>query len=76
MVAHRDGRPLAEPGLPVVLAGPTCDSLDVLYREYRYRLPADLRPGDRLVFHATGAYTTTYASVGFNGLAPLRATYR
>ncbi len=76
VVAHRDARPLAGPVLPVVLAGPTCDSVDVLYREYRYRLPADLRAGDRLVFHAAGAYTTTYASVGFNGLAPLRATYR
>jgi ornithine decarboxylase len=74
--AQRDGRPLGGPLRPVVLAGPTCDSVDVLYREHRYLLPAGLRPGDRLLFHATGAYTTTYASVGFNGLAPLRATYR
>lgn len=73
---QREGRPLAGPAVPVVLAGPTCDSVDVLYREHRYALPADLRPGDRLLFHATGAYTTTYSSVGFNGLAPLRATYR
>jgi ornithine decarboxylase len=74
--ALRDGLPLVGPALPAVLAGPTCDSVDVLYREYRYPLPAALQPGDRLLFHATGAYTTTYASVGFNGLAPLRATYR
>jgi ornithine decarboxylase len=73
---RRDGRPLTGPTLPVVLAGPTCDSVDVLYREHRYALPASLRPGDRLRFHATGAYTTTYSSVGFNGLPPLRATYR
>ena len=34
--------------------------------------PADLRPGDRVRLHGTGAYTTTYSSVGFNGFAPLR----
>ena len=27
---------------------------------------------DRLRFHATGAYTSSYASVGFNGFAPLK----
>jgi ornithine decarboxylase len=73
---RRDGQPLMGPTLPVVLAGPTCDSVDVLYRQHRYALPAAVRPGDRLLFHATGAYTTTYSSVGFNGLPPLRATYR
>ncbi len=72
----RDGRPLGGPTVPAVLAGPTCDSVDVLYREHRYELPADLRPGDRLLFHGTGAYTTTYSSVGFNGLPPLQVTYR
>jgi ornithine decarboxylase len=50
--------------------------VDVLYREHRYELPAHLRPGDRLLFHGTGAYTTTYSSVGFNGLPPLRVAYR
>lgn len=74
--ARRDGLALAGPTVPVVLAGPTCDSVDVLYRLHRYALPADLRPGDRLLLHATGAYTTTYSSVGFNGLAPLAASYR
>ena len=37
------------------------------------RLPADLEVGDRLEIGATGAYTTTYAAVGFNGFDPLRA---
>ncbi|GAB3590256.1 type III PLP-dependent enzyme [Angustibacter peucedani] len=72
----RDGRPLGGPTLPVVLAGPTCDSLDVLYAEHRYALPADLRPGDRLRLHATGAYTASYSTVGFNGFAPLRQEFR
>ncbi len=76
--AVREGAPFTAgtPTVPVVLAGPTCDSVDVLYRHHRYALPADLRPGDRLRLHATGAYTTTYSSVGFNGLPPLAASYR
>jgi len=57
---------------PVVLAGPTCDSADVLYEEFRYRLPMSLGAGDRLRLLATGAYTTTYAAVAFNGFPPLR----
>ena len=35
--------------------------------------PRDLEVGDRLEIGATGAYTTTYAAVGFNGFEPLRA---
>jgi ornithine decarboxylase len=74
--AHRDGRPLDGPTGDVVLAGPTCDSVDVLYQRRRPELPLDLQVGDRLVFQATGAYTTTYSSVGFNGFAPLREVHR
>jgi ornithine decarboxylase len=54
-----------------VLAGPTCDSADVLYEKTPYELPLSLEIGDELLIHGTGAYTTTYASVGFNGFAPL-----
>ena len=60
---------------PVVVAGPTCDGADVLYEESGYRLPLALAAGDRLRILNTGAYTTTYASVGFNGFPPLRAYY-
>jgi ornithine decarboxylase len=60
------------PTVPVVIAGPTCDSADVLYERTPYQLPHDLEAGDRLRIKSTGAYTTTYASVGFNGFAPLR----
>jgi diaminopimelate decarboxylase/spermidine synthase len=52
-----------------VLAGPTCDGDDVLYQ--RYPLPITLRPGDRAEIADTGAYTASYASVSFNGFAPL-----
>lgn len=55
----------------VVLAGPSCDSTDVLYERTEYRMPLDLGEGDRVLILGTGAYTTTYASVGFNGFPPL-----
>ena len=57
---------------PVVLAGPTCDSADILYEKADYRLPEDLEIGDTLEIRAAGAYTTTYASVAFNGFEPLK----
>jgi ornithine decarboxylase len=57
---------------PVVLAGPTCDSADILYEKAGYTLPLDLECGDRIEILNTGAYTSSYASVGFNGIPPLR----
>jgi len=57
---------------PVVLAGPTCDSADILYEKAGYQLPVDLACGDRIQILNTGAYTSSYASVGFNGFPPLR----
>ncbi|MFO0996379.1 MAG: type III PLP-dependent enzyme [Alphaproteobacteria bacterium] len=57
---------------PVVLAGPTCDSADILYERADYRLPEDLAIGDKLEIRAAGAYTTTYASVAFNGFEPIK----
>jgi ornithine decarboxylase len=64
----RDG---AEVG-PCVLAGPTCDSVDILYEKVPYPLPVTLEIGDKVLVEGTGAYTATYASVAFNGFAPLR----
>jgi ornithine decarboxylase len=58
---------------PCVLAGPTCDSMDVLYEKQPYELPVSLEIGDKVLIEGTGAYTTTYASVAFNGFAPLKA---
>jgi ornithine decarboxylase len=55
-----------------VLAGPTCDSVDIIYEESDYALPLDLAIGDKVEFLSTGAYTSTYASVGFNGFEPLK----
>jgi ornithine decarboxylase len=57
---------------PCVIAGPTCDSVDVLYQKTPYPLPVSLAIGDKVLIEAAGAYTTTYASVGFNGYPPPR----
>ncbi len=56
---------------PCVLAGPSCDSADVLYEKRPVMLPLDLVAGDRVLIRNTGAYTSAYSSVGFNGFPPL-----
>ncbi|CAA0111435.1 Lysine/ornithine decarboxylase [Starkeya nomas] len=58
---------------PCVLAGPTCDSADVLYEKTPVLLPVSLAIGDKVLIEATGAYTTTYSAVAFNGFDPLRS---
>ena len=60
---------------PVVLAGPSCDSADVLYERSAYELPIDLQVGERIHLLATGAYTSSYSSVWFNGIEPLRCYF-
>ena len=67
----RDGGPMG----PVVLAGPTCDEVDVLYDKARYEMPLDLAVGDKIEILSAGAYTASYCSVGFNGFPPLREYY-
>ena len=64
---QRDGDPMG----PCVLAGPSCDSADVLYEKRPVNLPLSLKAGDRVLIRNTGAYTSTYSSVGFNGFPPL-----
>ena len=64
---------VAGPTAPVILAGPTCDSADILYEKHKYRLPLALKVGDKVRIHSTGAYTTTYAAVCFNGFPPLES---
>ena len=59
----------------VILAGPTCDSADIMYEDTKYRLPVDLKSGDKVYWLSTGAYTSTYASVEFNGFPPIQAYY-
>ena len=60
---------------PCILAGPSCNSADVLYEKRPVQLPVDLAAGDKVRILCTGAYTTSYASVGFNGFPPLDAVF-
>ncbi len=59
----------------VIIAGPTCDSMDVMYETTKYKLPITLKQGDRIYWLSTGAYTSTYASVAFNGFPPIKTYY-
>ena len=68
VLATTDGAPVG----PVVLAGPTCDSADVLYERADYHLPLALAAGDQVDLLSAGAYTATYSTVCFNGFPPLR----
>ena len=52
------------PDIPWHVAGPTCDSVDVILRDEP--LPSDLQESDFIYIRNAGAYTTAYASE-FNG---------
>jgi ornithine decarboxylase len=52
------------PDIPWSVAGPTCDSVDILMRDEM--LPEDVQEGDFIYIPNAGAYTTAYAS-NFNG---------
>jgi ornithine decarboxylase len=43
----------------------------VLYEKRPMNLPLALKAGDRVLIRNTGAYTSTYSSVCFNGFPPL-----
>jgi diaminopimelate decarboxylase len=62
----------SDPARTVILAGPTCDSTDIIYEHAGHTLPLTLAAGDHLDFLSAGAYTSSYASVAFNGFAPVR----
>jgi len=60
---------------PVILAGPTCDSADILYHRHPYELPLDLAIGDPIDFLSAGAYTASVAAVAFNGFPPIQSYF-
>lgn len=57
----------------IILAGPTCDSMDILYENFKYHMPDSTVPGDKVYIFTTGAYTQSYSSICFNGFPPLNA---
>lgn len=56
---------------PCIVAGPTCDSADVLYERNQVEFPKSLASGDRVIIKTCGAYTSTYSTTAFNGFPPL-----
>nr|WP_294914760.1 type III PLP-dependent enzyme [uncultured Neokomagataea sp.] len=60
---------------PCIVAGPSCDGVDIMYEKNRVPLPNALTSGDRIEILATGAYVSTYCSTGFNGFPPLSEHY-
>lgn len=60
---------------PVILAGPSCDGVDILYQKADYHLPLQLMAGNRIELLSTGAYVSTYCSTRFNGFKPLEEYY-
>ncbi len=65
-------RPASKQCVETMLAGPSCDSEDVLsLANNLHHLPDDIAIGDTIVFTEVGAYSTSYACVAFNGIKPL-----
>ncbi|MCW8345582.1 type III PLP-dependent enzyme [Vibrio sp. ZSDZ65] len=59
--------------VPAIVAGPTCDSYDVINDETSQILvPEDLQSGDPVLILSCGAYSASFATVGFNGFSPLK----
>lgn len=50
-----------------MVAGPTCDSVDIISRK-EHLLPKDMQIGDLLLAPTMGAYTSATATTCFNGL--------
>jgi ornithine decarboxylase len=73
VISSKDGPGVKEG--EVILAGPTCDSADIMYEDIKYKLPLSLKAGDKLYWLTTGAYTSTYASVEFNGFPPIKTYF-
>ena len=57
----------------IILAGPTCDSMDILYERTPYFMPSSAKVGDKVYILTTGAYTQSYSSIYFNGFPPLKS---
>ena len=48
--------------IETILAGPTCDSMDILYEKWTYTMPESSRIGDRVYIFTAGAYTQSFSS--------------
>ena len=46
--------------------------MDIMYEKNPIQLPKNLKSGDKLRILSSGAYTTSYASIWFNGFEPIK----
>jgi ornithine decarboxylase len=61
------------PAEEIIIAGPTCDGMDIMYEHHKYSMPSSTVIGDRVYFFTAGAYTQSYSSINFNGFPPLKS---
>ena len=57
-----------------IIAGPSCDSHDILYQKKLYTLPKNIKAGDRLRIFSAGSYIISYQSE-FNGIKKIKEVY-
>ena len=60
-----------EKKIKYIIAGPSCDSHDILYQKKLYSLSKNLRIGDKLRIYMAGSYIISYQS-NFNGIKKIK----
>tara|TARA_A100001011_G_scaffold182780_1_gene191658 strand:+ start:5128 stop:6261 length:1134 start_codon:yes stop_codon:yes gene_type:complete len=60
-----------EKKIKYIIAGPSCDSHDILYKKKLYSLSKYLKIGDRIRIFAAGSYIISYQS-NFNGIKKIK----
>ena len=63
-----------EKNIKYIIAGPSCDSHDILYQKNLYSLPINLKIGDRLRIYSAGSYVISYES-NFNGIKKIKEVF-
>ena len=57
-----------------IIAGPSCDSHDILYQKKLYSLSKNIKIGDRVRIYSAGAYIISYQS-NFNGIKKIKEIF-
>ena len=57
-----------------IIAGPSCDSHDILYQKKLYTLPKNIKSGDKLRIFSAGSYIISYQSE-FNGIKKIKEIF-
>lgn len=57
-----------------VIAGPSCDSHDILYQKKLYKLPKNIKAGDKVRIFSAGSYIISYQSE-FNGIKKIKEIF-